>query len=101
MATQRRKSSPGEAVEPLNTQVLIRRSLEFSSTGFITIISIIQGVALGTPGQRHTVEALRTLMRPTVRADVGLPVGTLLVGLSSGRMRGKAVVETLKDRCPR
>ncbi|MCO8270470.1 hypothetical protein M1L60_07655 [Actinoplanes sp. TRM 88003] len=36
----------GEGIEALNHDVLIRRSLEMSPNGFITIISIIQGVAL-------------------------------------------------------
>ncbi len=36
----------GEAIQALTRDVLIRRSLEVSPNGFITIISIIQGVAL-------------------------------------------------------
>jgi hypothetical protein len=36
----------GEAIEALTRDVLIRRSLEMSPNGFITIVSIIQGVAL-------------------------------------------------------
>jgi hypothetical protein len=42
----------GEAIQPLTTEVLIRRSLEVSSSGFITVISIIQGVALGLLAQQ-------------------------------------------------
>ena len=42
----------GEAIQPLTTEVLVRRSLEFSSSGFITIISIIQGCALGLLAQQ-------------------------------------------------
>jgi hypothetical protein len=42
----------GEAIQPLTTEVLIRRSLEFSASGFLTIISIIQGVALGLLAQQ-------------------------------------------------
>jgi hypothetical protein len=36
----------GEAIEALTHDVLVRRSLEVSPNGFITIVSIIQGVAL-------------------------------------------------------
>jgi hypothetical protein len=36
----------GGALQPLNHDVLVRRSLEISSTCFTTIISILQGVAL-------------------------------------------------------
>lgn len=36
----------GEAIETLTHDVLVRRSLEVSANGFITIVSIIQGVAL-------------------------------------------------------
>jgi hypothetical protein len=36
----------GGAIQPLDHDVLIRRSLEISSTCFTTIISILQGVAL-------------------------------------------------------
>ncbi|WP_250031181.1 hypothetical protein [Paractinoplanes maris] len=36
----------GEGIEALTHDVLIRRSLEMSPNGFITIVSIIQGVAL-------------------------------------------------------
>jgi hypothetical protein len=42
----------GEAIQPMTTDVLIRRSLEFSSSGPSTIISIIQGVALGLLAQQ-------------------------------------------------
>ncbi|MFD0516859.1 hypothetical protein [Paractinoplanes durhamensis] len=41
----------GEAIQALNRDVLIRRSLEVSPNGFITIISIIQGVALALLAQ--------------------------------------------------
>jgi hypothetical protein len=41
----------GEAIQGLNHEVLIRRSLEVSPNGFITIISIIQGVALALLAQ--------------------------------------------------
>ena len=41
----------GEAIQGLNREVLIRRSLEVSPNGFITIISIIQGVALALLAQ--------------------------------------------------
>lgn len=51
-----RSSSPssaarGEAIEALTRDVLIRRSIEVSATGFITIIGIIQGVALALLAQ--------------------------------------------------
>jgi hypothetical protein len=36
----------GGAIQPLSHDVLVRRSLEISSTCFITIVSILQGVAL-------------------------------------------------------
>lgn len=36
----------GGAIQPLDHDVLVRRSLEISSTCFITIVSILQGVAL-------------------------------------------------------
>ncbi|MET0424820.1 MAG: hypothetical protein ABW046_13140 [Actinoplanes sp.] len=42
----------GEAIQPMTTEVLVRRSLEFSASGFITIISIIQGVTLGLLAQQ-------------------------------------------------
>jgi len=51
-AASTRSWARGEAIQPLTTEVLIRRSLEFSSSGFITIISIIQGVALGLLAQQ-------------------------------------------------
>jgi hypothetical protein len=41
----------GGAIQALNRDVLIGRSLEVSSTGFLTIISIIQGVALALLAQ--------------------------------------------------
>jgi hypothetical protein len=41
----------GEAIQALTRDVLIRRSLEVSPNGFITIISIIQGVALALLAQ--------------------------------------------------
>ncbi|MFC3737197.1 hypothetical protein [Paractinoplanes deccanensis] len=41
----------GEAIQALTRDVLIRRSLDVSPTAFITIISIIQGVALGLLAQ--------------------------------------------------
>jgi len=41
----------GEAIQALTHDVLIRRSLEVSPNGFITIISIIQGVALALLAQ--------------------------------------------------
>ena len=41
----------GEAIQGLTHDVLIRRSLEVSPNGFITIISIIQGVALALLAQ--------------------------------------------------
>ena len=41
----------GEAIQALNRDVLIQRSLEVSPSGFITIISIIQGVALALLAQ--------------------------------------------------
>ena len=43
--------SRGEAIQGLTHDVLIRRSLEVSPNGFITIISIIQGVALALLAQ--------------------------------------------------
>ena len=41
----------GEAIQSLTRDVLIHRSLEVSPSGFITIISIIQGVALALLAQ--------------------------------------------------
>lgn len=41
----------GEGIQALTREVLIRRSLEVSPSGFITIISIIQGVALALLAQ--------------------------------------------------
>jgi hypothetical protein len=41
----------GEAIQALTRDVLIHRSLEVSPNGFITIISIIQGVALALLAQ--------------------------------------------------
>jgi hypothetical protein len=41
----------GEAIQGLTHDVLIRRSLEVSPNGFITIVSIIQGVALALLAQ--------------------------------------------------
>ncbi len=41
----------GDAIQALNHEVLIRRSLEVSPNGFITIVSIIQGVALALLAQ--------------------------------------------------
>jgi hypothetical protein len=41
----------GAAIQALTRDVLIRRSLEVSPSGFITIISIIQGVALALLAQ--------------------------------------------------
>jgi len=55
----------GDAIQPLTRDVLIRRSLEVSPNGFITIISIIQGVALALLAQNT------------------FPRATLLVGLQS------------------
>ncbi|MEU4236232.1 hypothetical protein [Actinoplanes sp. NPDC026619] len=49
----------GEAIQALTRDVLIRRSLEVSPNGFITIISIIQGVALALLAQN-------TFPRPTL-----------------------------------
>jgi hypothetical protein len=60
----------GEAIQPLTTKVLIERSLEFSSYGFITIISIIQGVALGLLAQK-------TFEKPSML--VGIRSATLLL----------------------
>ncbi|MEU8817398.1 hypothetical protein [Actinoplanes sp. NPDC048796] len=60
----------GEAIQALTREVLIRRSLEVSPTAFITIISIIQGVALGLlaenafdrPGLLVAVQAVTMLL---------------------------------------
>jgi hypothetical protein len=41
----------GGAIQALNHQVLVNRSLEVSSSSFLTIISIIQGVALALLAQ--------------------------------------------------
>jgi len=41
----------GEAIQGLTREVLIHRSLEVSPSGFITIVSIIQGVALALLAQ--------------------------------------------------
>jgi hypothetical protein len=47
----REQPARGEAIQALSRDVLIRRSLEVSPNGFITIISIIQGVALALLAQ--------------------------------------------------
>jgi hypothetical protein len=53
----------GEAIQALSREVLIRRSLDISPSGFITIISIIQGVALGLLAQN-------TFPKPTVLGGI-------------------------------
>jgi hypothetical protein len=42
----------GDALESLTKQLLVQRSLELSPTGYLTIISIIQGVALALLAER-------------------------------------------------
>jgi hypothetical protein len=60
----------GEAIQALSREVLIHRSLEISPSGFITIVSIIQGVALALLAQN-------TFPKPSVL--VGLQSVSLLL----------------------
>jgi hypothetical protein len=62
----------GGAIQALSRDVLIKRSLEVSSAGFITIIAIIQGVALA-------LLADNTFPRPSLL--VGAQSATLLLVL--------------------
>jgi hypothetical protein len=64
----------GEAIQGLTREVLIHRSLEVSPNGFITIISIIQGVALALLAQN-------TFPKPTVLV-IAQSVTLLLVFVS-------------------
>jgi hypothetical protein len=64
----------GEAIQALTRDVLIRRSLEVSHNGFITIISIIQGVALALLAQN-------TFPRPSLLVAVQ-SIALLLVFVS-------------------
>lgn len=45
--TERYRHFPGNALEPLDTEVLVRRSIEAFPAGYLLLISIIQSVALG------------------------------------------------------
>lgn len=64
-----------EVLEPLDTEVLVRRSLETFPSGYLNTISIIQGVALAS----LVTQTFGILLRPQVAPDENIHFVTVIV----------------------
>jgi hypothetical protein len=79
VAMDRRKPPRGEALQPLTKDRLIERSLELSPTAYLTIVSIVQGVALAVLTQRTHDQIVQSKMPIVTVLLQGLALLLILV----------------------